>query len=212
MVEEYSKKKPVAEVQPEISPKSSFSSNKGKDSGDLIKFTLDELKAYTGSFNNSKFIGRGAFGPVYHGVIQGRQQERNANGQHVAVKCSRNKLEQAMIQGQAEIEYLPKAMHQNIIKLIGYCETQEKFYLVYAFMRNGTVLDKLTGLDWNKTIRIIKGVACAIQKLHGLTPPLIHRDLKLDNILLDKDFTPKLADFGRVTPEEEHVESGKRIF
>uniref|UniRef100_A0A2C9V4T5 Protein kinase domain-containing protein n=1 Tax=Manihot esculenta TaxID=3983 RepID=A0A2C9V4T5_MANES len=66
----------------------------------------------------------------------------------------------------------------------------------------------ITGLDWRKTLKIIKGIASAIQKLHEFKPALVHRDLKLDNILLDKNFTPKLADFGKVTPEGEHIISG----
>ncbi|KDP30001.1 hypothetical protein JCGZ_18768 [Jatropha curcas] len=156
-----------------------------KNSGDIIEFTVEELNAYTDVFSERKFIGRGAFGPVYHGIIYGRN-EKNVNGQYVAVKFSRDKAERARTQWQAEVQYLPRVQHQNIIKLIGYCETQERFYLVYPFMQNGTLTTKLSGLDWRQTLKIIKGVAGAIQKLQDHVPPLIHRDLKLDNILLDK--------------------------
>ncbi|XP_057990321.1 probable serine/threonine-protein kinase PBL28 [Hevea brasiliensis] len=176
------------------------------EDGDIIKFTLEELNAYTDTFSERKFFGLGGFGRVYRGIIKGRQ-ERHINGQHIAVKFSRNIVEGERTEWMAEMEYLPKVRHQNIIKLIGYCETQERFYLVYPFMQNGTVLDKLSGLDWSKTLRIIKGVANTIQKLHGFTPALVHRDLKLHNILLDKNFIPKVADLGKVTPEEENINS-----
>ncbi|XP_057990323.1 serine/threonine-protein kinase RIPK-like [Hevea brasiliensis] len=152
------------------------------NSGDVIEFTAEELKGY---IREGKIVGRGAFGPVYKGIIKGRQ-ERNINGEHVAIKFSRNKCESASTQWRAEKDYLPEVKHQNIIKLIGYCESEERFYLVYPFMQNGTALSQLSGLDWHKTLKIIKGVASAIQKLQGFTPALVRRDIKLDNILLDQ--------------------------
>ncbi|KAF2320575.1 hypothetical protein GH714_028411 [Hevea brasiliensis] len=177
-------------------------------SGDVIEFTAEELKGY---IREGKIVGRGAFGPVYKGIIKGRQ-ERNINGEHVAIKFSRNKCERASTQWRAEKDYLPEVKHQNIIKLIGYCESEERFYLVYPFMQNGTALSQLSGLDWHKTLKIIKGVASAIQKLQGFTPALVHRDIKLDNILLDQNFTPKLADFGNVTPEIEDGSKAEDIY
>nr|AMM42755.1 LRR-RLK [Vernicia fordii] len=104
---------------------------------EIINFTEEELNAYTNGFSGKNFIGRGAFGPVYQGIIKGRK-ERKVNGQYVAIKSSRNKVdEKARTQWRAEIEYLPKVEHQNIIKLIGHCEGRERFYLVYPFMQNG---------------------------------------------------------------------------
>ncbi|KAG8645832.1 hypothetical protein MANES_10G097150v8, partial [Manihot esculenta] len=169
------------------------------DSSAVISFSSSELSAYTDGFSARNFLGNGGFGSVYLGTI---------NGEQVAVKVSRRIDSKTRLQWQAEINYLANMMHQNIIKLIGYCNTPEKLYLVYPFMQHGNVKNKLLGLNWNKTLKIIRGAARAIQELHSHSPPLVYRDLKLDNILLDKNFTPILADFGAVTPEGETLRLG----
>uniref|UniRef100_A0A2C9V4Q2 Protein kinase domain-containing protein n=1 Tax=Manihot esculenta TaxID=3983 RepID=A0A2C9V4Q2_MANES len=193
-----------------------------QDSSAVISFSSSELSAYTDGFSARNFLGNGGFGSVYLGTI---------NGEQVAVKVSRRIDSKTRLQWQAEINYLANMMHQNIIKLIGYCNTPEKLYLVYPFMQHGNVKNKLLDpivinhlthnhcaialnnlplflLNWNKTLKIIRGAARAIQELHSHSPPLVYRDLKLDNILLDKNFTPILADFGAVTPEGETLRLG----
>ncbi|XP_065870302.1 serine/threonine-protein kinase RIPK-like [Euphorbia lathyris] len=167
---------------------------------EVINFTVKELNEYTDEFNRKKIVGHGDFGPVYRGTIKARQ-ERHLNCLDVAVKHSHTKDDRSAILWKAEVEYLPRVVHKNIIKLIGYCETEERFYLVYPFMPNGTVLTKLQDLKWSRILKIIKGIASGIQKLHSHHPPLIHGNISLNNILLDKDFTPKLGDFGTVTPQ-----------
>ncbi|KAF2320571.1 hypothetical protein GH714_028368 [Hevea brasiliensis] len=169
------------------------------DSAAVISFSSSELSAYTNGFSAKNLLGHGGFGSVYLG---------NYNGMLVAVKVSRQIDTKTRLQWQAEIKYLPNVIHRNIIKLVGYCNTPEKLYLVYPFMQNGSVKRKLSELDWNKTLKIIRGAARAIQELHCHSPPLVYRDLKLDNLLLDKDFTPILADFGAVTPEGEVLRLG----
>ncbi|KAJ8769033.1 hypothetical protein K2173_024029 [Erythroxylum novogranatense] len=153
------------------------------------------MKVCKNRFDSSNFIDRGGFGCVYLGSF---------NGQKVAVKVSRNKAEQQRTQFVAEIKYLPGLQHPNIIRLTGYYEAPDRFYLVYPYMKNGNVKNKLQELDWSKTLKIIKGTARAIEELHRNS--LIYRDLKPENILLDKDFTPKLTDFGTVTPEGEYLQ------
>ncbi|WCJ18210.1 Leucine-rich repeat protein kinase family protein [Euphorbia peplus] len=173
---------------------------------EVIKFTVEELNEYTDDFDRKKIVGHGDFGRVYHGIIKGRQ-DRHLNGLDIAVKYSPTKDERSRILWKAEVEYLPKVVHKNIINLIGYCESEERFYLVYPFMPNGTVLSKLHDLNWSRVLKIIKGIANGIQKLHAHHPPLIHGNLNITNILLDKDFNPKLGDFGTITPEGKQSQS-----
>ncbi|XP_043816638.1 probable serine/threonine-protein kinase PIX13 [Manihot esculenta] len=106
------------------------------DSSAVISFSSSELSAYTDGFSARNFLGNGGFGSVYLGTI---------NGEQVAVKVSRRIDSKTRLQWQAEINYLANMMHQNIIKLIGYCNTPEKLYLVYPFMQHGNVKNKLLG-------------------------------------------------------------------
>ncbi|KAJ8768916.1 hypothetical protein K2173_023911 [Erythroxylum novogranatense] len=176
-------------------------------SGNIISFTPDELNQYTDEFDAKNFLGCGGFGCVYGGTIHGRE-EKNLNDLQLAVKASRDANTKMRTQWEAETRYLSVIKHPNIIKLVGHCETEKKFYLVYPLMENGNVMSKLQVLDWASTLKIIIGAAGAVEKLHSQSPPLIYRDLKPQNLLLDKEFFPKLSDFGTVTVEGEYLRLG----
>ncbi|XVE70501.1 hypothetical protein DITRI_Ditri10aG0077500 [Diplodiscus trichospermus] len=147
-------------------------------------------------------IGHGGSGEVYRVDLTG-------NDDFVAVKCIRNqrKLEQELEKEfQAEVMTLSRIKHLNIVKLMCCISSEHSKLLVYEYMENGSLyqwLDKHRAsaliLDWPKRFQIAIGAAQGLCYLHhGCSPPIIHRDVKSSNILLDSEFSAKIADFGLV--------------
>ncbi|CAN1295800.1 Serine/threonine-protein kinase PBS1 [Linum perenne] len=152
-------------------------------------FIYQELEIATNGFSPDAYLGRGGFGTVYKGRIK-------RIGQIVAVK----QLDTSGFQGEKEfiVEH-----HPNLVKLIGYCAEGTQRLLVYEYMPLGSLEDRLFGnqnlclpLNWKTRIKIAAGTAKGLECLHSASPPVIYRDLKASNILLDKDYHPKLSDFG----------------
>uniref|UniRef100_A0A803R9L8 Protein kinase domain-containing protein n=1 Tax=Cannabis sativa TaxID=3483 RepID=A0A803R9L8_CANSA len=114
----------------------------------------------------------------------------------------------------AEVIFLGQLRHVNLVKLIGYCCEDEERLLVYEFMPRGSLENHLfkrlsVSLPWGTRLRIAIGAAKGLAFLHGAENPVIYRDFKTSNVLLDSDFTAKLSDFGlaKMGPEgsETHV-------
>ncbi|EOA18105.1 hypothetical protein CARUB_v10006563mg [Capsella rubella] len=157
-------------------------------------FTFRELAT---SFRQEFLTGEGGFGRVYKGKLE-------KTGQVVAVK----QLDRNGLQGNREfleeIFRLSLLHHPNLANLIGYCLDGDQRLLVYEFMPLGSLEDHLLDvgveqqpLDWNSRIRIALGAAKGLEYLHEkANPPVIYRDFKSSNILLDEDFDAKLSDFG----------------
>ncbi|KAK6144928.1 hypothetical protein DH2020_021748 [Rehmannia glutinosa] len=172
----------------------------GKDSGGAPQlkgarwFSYDELKKCTNNFSQSNQIGSGGYGKVYRGVL--------STGQVVAIKRAQQGSTQGGLEFKTEIELLSRVHHKNLVGLVGFCFEQGEQMLVYEFMANGTLRESLSGrsgvhLDWKRRLRIALGSARGIAYLHELAnPPIIHRDIKSTNILLDDNLTAKVADFG----------------
>ncbi|GFP94509.1 receptor-like protein kinase hsl1 [Phtheirospermum japonicum] len=102
---------------------------------------------------------------------------------------------------KTEVETLGSIRHKNIVKLYCYFSSLDCSLLVYEYMTNGNLWDALHGgksfLDWPIRHQIALGVAQGLAYLHNdLVPPIVHRDIKSTNILLDVDYLPKVADFG----------------
>ncbi|CAN1295794.1 Serine/threonine-protein kinase CDG1 [Linum perenne] len=157
-------------------------------------FIYQELEIATNGFSPDAYLGRGGFGTVYKGRIK-------RIGQIVAVK----QLDTSGFQGEKEfiVEVLMLSLlhHPNLVKLIGYCAEGTQRLLVYEYMPLGSLEDRLFGngiqpLNWKTRIKIAAGTAKGLECLHSASPPVIYRDLKASNILLDKDYHPKLSDFG----------------
>ncbi|XP_028803729.1 serine/threonine-protein kinase PBS1 [Neltuma alba] len=160
-------------------------------------FTFRELAAATKNFRPESFIGEGGFGRVYKGRLE-------STGQVVAVK----QLDRNGLQGNREflVEVLMLSLlhHPNLVNLIGYCADGDQRLLVYEFMPLGSLEDHLHDLppdkeplDWNTRMKIAAGAAKGLEYLHDkANPPVIYRDFKSSNILLDEGFHPKLSDFG----------------
>lgn len=160
-------------------------------------FTFRELAAATKNFRPECLLGEGGFGRVYKGRLE-------STGQVVAVK----QLDRNGLQGNREflVEVLMLSLlhHPNLVNLIGYCADGDQRLLVYEFMPLGSLEDHLHDfppnkepLDWNTRMKIAAGAAKGLEYLHDkANPPVIYRDLKSSNILLDEAYHPKLSDFG----------------
>ncbi|KAJ9549552.1 hypothetical protein OSB04_022095 [Centaurea solstitialis] len=160
-------------------------------------FTFRELAAATKNFRPESLLGEGGFGRVHKGRLE-------STGQVVAVK----QLDRNGLQGNREflVEVLMLSLlhHPNLVNLIGYCADGDQRLLVYEFMPLGSLEDHLHDLppdkeplDWNTRMKIAAGAAKGLEYLHDkANPPVIYRDLKSSNILLDEGYHPKLSDFG----------------
>lgn len=160
-------------------------------------FTFRELATATRNFRQECFLGEGGFGRVYKGRLE-------CTGQVVAIK----QLNRDGLQGNREflVEVLMLSLlhHQNLVSLIGYCADGDQRLLVYEYMAFGSLEDHLhdlpldkEALDWSSRMKIAAGAAKGLEYLHDkANPPVIYRDFKSSNILLDGNFHPKLSDFG----------------
>ncbi|KAG6517377.1 hypothetical protein ZIOFF_020762 [Zingiber officinale] len=159
----------------------------------LIKF--ESLVLATDNFSHSNKLGQGGFGIVYKGTLPG--------GQEIAIKRLMKGSGQGLVEFKNEVVLIAKLQHKNLVRLLGYCIHGEEQLLAYEYMPNKS-LDlflfdptQKTKLDWGKRFNIIKGIARALMYLHQDSRlRIIHRDLKVSNILLDKDMNPKISDFG----------------
>lgn len=166
----------------------------------LHAFTLDELKAATKNFSTTNFLGEGGFGPVYKGFVDGKLRP-GLEPQHVAVKYLDSDGVQGHREWLAEVVYLGMLSHPHLVKLVGYCNQDEQRMLVYEYMPRGSLENHLfknllASLPWSTRLKIAVGAAKGLAVLHEAETPVIYRDFKASNILLDSDFTAKLSDFG----------------
>nr|AAC33228.1 putative receptor-like protein kinase [Arabidopsis thaliana] len=157
------------------------------------RFTYSEVEAVTNKFE--RVIGEGGFGIVYHGHLNDTEQ--------VAVKLLSHSSTQGYKQFKAEVELLLRVHHTNLVNLVGYCNEEDHLALVYEYAANGDLKQHLSGesssaaLNWASRLGIATETAQGLEYLHiGCEPPMIHRDVKTTNILLDEHFHAKLADFG----------------
>ncbi|XVE83307.1 hypothetical protein DITRI_Ditri16bG0078300 [Diplodiscus trichospermus] len=158
----------------------------------LQLFSYDELRKATNGFKEE--LGKGSFGAVYKGTLyKGRET--------VAVKRLEKLMEEGETEFQAEMRAIGRTHHRNLVRLLGYCVEDSKRLLVYEYMANGSLahlLFKATRRpNWNERLRIALDVARAVLYLHEeCETPIIHCDIKPQNILMDDSWTAKISDFG----------------
>ncbi|KAM4111032.1 hypothetical protein ACJW30_05G037200 [Castanea mollissima] len=163
------------------------------------QFTYSEVQSITNNFES--VIGKGGFGTVYHGYLDGFQ---------VAVKMLSPSSDQGYKEFQAEANFLTKVHHKNLTSFVGYCRENTNIGLIYEYMENGNLAMHLSDknaclLNWETRLKIAMDSAQGLEYLHnGCKPPIIHRDMKSTNILLDANFHAKLTDLGlsKVIPNE----------
>ncbi|XP_066361990.1 receptor-like serine/threonine-protein kinase SD1-8 isoform X1 [Miscanthus floridulus] len=172
--------------------------SEGKDHGDDLElpvYDFETIAAATEGFSTENKLGEGGFGPVYKGKLE--------DGQEIAVKTLSRTSTQGLEEFKNEVLLIAKLQHRNLVRLIGCSISGPDKILIYEYMENksldffmfDTTKSKL--LDWQTRYRIIEGIARGLLYLHQDSRyRIIHRDLKTSNILLDKDMTPKISDFG----------------
>lgn len=210
---------PVAAAAFSPSPQNTGSNEKKINESPLPKTettlphaSYSELAIATDGWNQHNILGKGGFGTVYRGIWKNTD---------VAIKKIRQKGSDSdesyilqLQQSLKEIKILNSRTHENILPLYAYSFGGEAPCLVYQLMKNGSLEDRLLlrqktkPLTWMQRHEIAKGIARGLQYLHTIgEKPLIHGDIKSANILLDKNFEPRIGDFGlaREGPERDSM-------
>ncbi|XP_057504113.1 probable serine/threonine-protein kinase PBL15 [Actinidia eriantha] len=184
---------------------------------DLYDFQLSELRAITQNFSSNFLLGEGGFGTVHKGYVDDNMRQ-DLKAQAVAVKLLDIEGLQGHREWLAEVIFLGQLRHQNLVKLIGYCCEDEERLLIYEFMPRGSLENHLFKrilicLPWGTRLKIAIGAAKGLAFLHGAEKPVIYRDFKTSNILLDSDFNAKLSDFGlaKMGPEGSNTHVTTRV-
>ncbi|XP_010037055.1 probable serine/threonine-protein kinase PBL21 isoform X2 [Eucalyptus grandis] len=157
------------------------------------QFTMQELELATRQFDESNLIGHGSFGLVYKGLLR--------DGTVVAIKRRTGVLQPEFV---TEVSYLSEIRHRNLVTLLGYCLENGCQMLVFDYLPNGSMCDHLydrgqessTKLEFKQRISIALGAAKGLSHLHSLRPPLVHKNFKTANVLVDENFIAKVADAG----------------
>ncbi|KAL2904388.1 hypothetical protein RDABS01_003098 [Bienertia sinuspersici] len=191
-----------------------------KVSSRLRKFAFNDLKLATRNFRPDSLLGEGGFGCVFKGWIEenGTAPVKPGTGLTVAVKTLNHDGLQGHKEWLAEVNYLGDLNHQNLVKLIGYCIEDDQRLLVYEFMPRGSLENHLfrrsLPLPWSIRMKIALGAAKGLAFLHEeAEKPVIYRDFKTSNILLDAEYNAKLSDFGLAKdgPEEGKTHVSTRV-
>lgn len=169
------------------------------------EFEFQDLAAATKNFSLEMKIGAGSFGVVYKGKL--------LDGREVAIKRGETgpktkKFQEKESAFESELAFLSRLHHKHLVRLVGFCDEKEERLLVYEYMKNGSLyyhlhdksnVEKSSSIvnSWKMRIKISLDAARGIEYLHSYAvPPIIHRDIKSSNILLDANWTARVSDFG----------------
>ncbi|KAL1208074.1 Receptor-like serine/threonine-protein kinase [Cardamine amara subsp. amara] len=172
----------------------------------LHEFSYSSLRKATASFSPENKLGQGGFGSVFRGTLP------PSSGGNVAVKVMDSGSLQGEREFQNELFFAGKLNSPHVVSVIGFSSKRRRLILVYELMENGNLQDALLYrrspelMEWNRRFLVAIDIAKGIEHLHSLNPCVIHGDLKPSNILLDRFFSAKIADFGLARLKSEHVE------
>ncbi|MFS7974190.1 putative transferase, protein kinase RLK-Pelle-LRR-I-2 family [Helianthus anomalus] len=172
----------------------------------LPRYSYKDIQKATNNFTT--ILGQGSFGPVYKAKMPA--------GEVIAVKALAAESKQGEKEFQTEVSLLGRLHHRNLVNLVGYCVDKGQRMLIYEYMSNGSLASFLyseekVALNWQERLQIALDISHGIEYLHDgarpffflssllflhAVPPVIHRDLKSANILLDHLMRAKVADFG----------------
>ncbi|XP_057531294.1 cold-responsive protein kinase 1-like isoform X1 [Amaranthus tricolor] len=164
--------------------------------GNVKIFKYKELQHATDNFSQLNKIGEGGFGLVYKGKLR--------DGTMVAVKVLSPESRQGLREFVTELKVLADVEHENLVKIVGCCVEGNNRILVSGYLENNSLSQSLLGqnqnmidFNWKTRRNICIGIAKGLAFLHEeVRPHIVHRDIKASNILLDRDFTAKISDFG----------------
>jgi serine/threonine protein kinase len=185
-------------------------SSRSKGPGSVVEqFTIDALEAATDGFSDARRIGSGSFGSVYRGTLpSGREvaiKRAEPDAARPSSSAAARRTRDRETAFNSELTALARANHKNIVCLLGCCADSGELVLVYEYMANGTLHDQLHGrtplvpavASWRGRLAVALDAARGVEYMHVYAvPPIIHRDVKSANILLDDTWAAKIADFG----------------
>ncbi|TVU18094.1 hypothetical protein EJB05_34164, partial [Eragrostis curvula] len=180
------------------------------------EFSFAALEAATKGFASENQIGHGSFGTVYRGKLPDGREVAIKRGAadplppvSTGVPRARRFFQEKESAFRSELAFLSRLHHKHLVGLVGYCEENDERLLVYEYMKNGALYDHLHPKDpssptpspvvssWKLRIKILLDASRGIEYLHSYAvPPIIHRDIKSSNILLDAAWTARVSDFG----------------
>ncbi|PRQ37947.1 putative protein kinase RLK-Pelle-DLSV family [Rosa chinensis] len=182
------------------------------DLSELKIYDFDSILIATDNFSITNKLGQGGFGPVYKGMLP--------EGKEIAVKRLSSTSGQGVEEFKNEMLLISNLQHKNLVRIMGCCVKENEKLLIYEFMPNKS-LDtflydsrKRAMLDWATRFNIIQGVAKGLLYLHHDSyVKVIHRDLKVSNILLDEKMNPKISDFGlaRIIEGTQDLENTQKV-
>lgn len=187
-----------------------FNSFKASKKDLVAMMEYASLEAATGNFSESNVLGIGGYGCVYKANFDG--------GCVAAVKRLGREGQECGKEFENELDLLQRIQHLNIVSLVGFCIHEENRFIVYELMVNGSLETQLHGpshgsaLSWHIRMKIALDTARGLEYLHEhCNPPVIHRDLKSSNILLDSDFNAKISDFGLAVASGNHSKGNLKL-
>mmetsp|Transcript_18417 Transcript_18417/g.36119 ORF Transcript_18417/g.36119 Transcript_18417/m.36119 type:complete len:582 (+) Transcript_18417:75-1820(+) len=152
------------------------------------EFSFEDIAEATDHFSAPSRLGVGTYGSVHRGTLK--------DGSEVAVKALSKPNEAGF---REEVEVLSRFRHPNLVILMGFARHHEERYLVYELLPGGDVCSRLQedpSFTWRSRLSVALDAALGLSHLHGSRPQVFHRDIKTQNILMDRNGTGKMADFG----------------